>query len=138
MIAPSVGDILTHHVKLSVEGINRMYLNVYVPRLQAHAEQGIVHFFREHRRPPLPSVALMKPMSPSFVEVLEGFVTQHKIPHVQFPKGSAMTRLWQSICLNSGRKKGWCCRQGPGEDAGVPHRKAQEPEDGLALSVDRG
>jgi hypothetical protein len=35
MIAQSVAEILTDHVKLSVEGIDRLYLNVYVPRLQA-------------------------------------------------------------------------------------------------------
>jgi hypothetical protein len=44
-------------VKLSVEGIDRMYLNVYVPRLQT--EQGIVWFFRQHRGLPIPSAALM-------------------------------------------------------------------------------
>lgn len=43
MIAQSVADILSHHVKLSVEGIDRMYLNVFVPRLQH--EMGIVGFF---------------------------------------------------------------------------------------------
>jgi hypothetical protein len=31
MIAQGVADILSHHVKLSVEGIDQMYLNVYVP-----------------------------------------------------------------------------------------------------------
>src|SRR5258707_12008778 len=46
MIAQSVADIVNGHVKLSVEGIDRMYLNVYVPRLQR--EQGVVWFFREH------------------------------------------------------------------------------------------
>jgi hypothetical protein len=44
MIAQSVADILSHHVKLSVEGIDRMYLNVYVPWLQT--ERGVVQFFR--------------------------------------------------------------------------------------------
>jgi hypothetical protein len=34
MIAQSVAEILADHVKLSVEGIDRLYLNVYVPRLQ--------------------------------------------------------------------------------------------------------
>jgi hypothetical protein len=29
--AQGVADILSHHVKLSVEGIDQMYLNVYVP-----------------------------------------------------------------------------------------------------------
>src|ERR1700731_4199163 len=61
MIAQSVADILSHHVKLAVEGIDRMYLNVFVPRLQH--ETGIVGFFREHRGQPLPSAALMQPMS---------------------------------------------------------------------------
>jgi hypothetical protein len=43
-------DILRDHVKLSVEGIDRMYLNVYSPRLQT--EQGIVWFFQ-----PIPAFA---------------------------------------------------------------------------------
>jgi hypothetical protein len=85
MIAQSVADILAHHVKLSVEGIDRMYLNVYVPRLQA--EQGIVWFFREHRGQPLPSAALMSPISKRFVAALEGFVARHELPLVQFRKG---------------------------------------------------
>lgn len=31
MIAQSVAEIVSRHVKLTVEGIDRMYLNVYVP-----------------------------------------------------------------------------------------------------------
>ena len=53
MIAQNVADILSHHVTLSVEGIDRMYLNVYVPDLQH--ERGVVGFFRGHRGHPLPS-----------------------------------------------------------------------------------
>jgi hypothetical protein len=85
MIAQSVADILNHHVKLSVEGIDRMYLNVYVPQLQR--EQGVVRFFREHRGQPLPSAALMSPMSRNFVAKLEEFVSERQIPLVVFRKG---------------------------------------------------
>src|SRR5262252_4901739 len=85
MIAQSVADILGKHVKLSVEGIDRMYLNVYVPRLQT--EQGIVWFFRQHRGQPIPSAALMAPMSRAFVAALEGFAARRDIPLVQFRKG---------------------------------------------------
>ena len=46
MIAQSVAEIISR-VRLTVEGIDRMYLNVFVPDLQY--EQGIVHFFRTHR-----------------------------------------------------------------------------------------
>jgi hypothetical protein len=85
MIAQSVADILADHVRLSVEAIDRMYLNVYVPQLQA--ELGVVRFFRDHRGQPLPSAALMSPMSRRFVGTLEGFVAEHGIPLVPFRKG---------------------------------------------------
>lgn len=34
MSSLSVGEILQSHVTLELEGIDRMYLNVYVPNLQ--------------------------------------------------------------------------------------------------------
>jgi hypothetical protein len=85
MITQSVAEILSHHVKLAVEAIDRMYLNVYVPRLQT--EQGVVQFFRGHRGQPLPSAALMSPMSRGFVAKLESFVARRGVPLVQFRKG---------------------------------------------------
>ena len=85
MIAQSVADILSHHVTLSVEGIDRMYLNVYVPWLQS--ELGVVRFFRDHRGQPLPSAALMNPMSRRFVAALEAFVARHELALVRFRKG---------------------------------------------------
>jgi hypothetical protein len=85
MIAQNVADILKDHVKLSVEGIDRMYLNVYVPRLQS--ELGVVGFFRDHRGQPLPSAALMSPMSRGFVAALEKFVVSQDVPLVAFRKG---------------------------------------------------
>ena len=90
MIAQRVAEIISRHVRLTVEGIDRMYLNVFVPDLQY--EQGIVHFFRTHRGQPLPSAALMSPMTRGFVAKLEDFVTKHDTPLVQFEKGSARTR----------------------------------------------
>ena len=85
MLAQSVAEIVGDHVRLSVEGIDRMYLNVFVPGLQY--EPGIVRFFRHHRGMPLPSAALMKPMSRGFVGALENFAARHRIPVVQFHKG---------------------------------------------------
>ena len=84
MIAQSVAEIISRHVQLTVEGIDRMYLNVFVPGLQY--EQGIVQFFRTHRGQPLPSAALMSPMTRDFVAKLEDFVAKHDIPLVQFEK----------------------------------------------------
>src|SRR6266436_5765144 len=91
MIAQSVADILAHHVALSVEGIDRMYLNVYVPLLQS--ELGVVRFFRDHRGQPLPSAVLMSPMSRRFVAALEAFVAGHEVPLVQFRKGQRKDQM---------------------------------------------
>jgi len=44
MIAQSVAEVLSDHVGLTVAGIDRMYLNVYVPRLQS--PDGAASFFR--------------------------------------------------------------------------------------------
>jgi len=43
----TVAEIIQKHVTLEVEGIDRMYLNVYVPQLQC--DRGVVAFFRYHR-----------------------------------------------------------------------------------------
>src|ERR1700731_358626 len=104
MIAQSVADILSHHVKLAVEGIDRMYLNVFVPRLQH--ETGIVGFFREHRGQPLPSAALMQPMSRAFVAKLENFAAQHEIPLVQFRKGQRKDGVMKEYLRKFGKDEG--------------------------------
>ena len=81
----SVAKVLADHVTLEVEGIDRMYLNVYVPGLQR--EQGVATFFRFHRGHPFASSALMDPISKAFVAALEEFARREKIPVIQFHKG---------------------------------------------------
>ena len=56
-VSRSVAEVLAEHVTLEVEGIDRMYLNVYVPGLQR--EQGVACFFRFHRGNQFASSALM-------------------------------------------------------------------------------
>jgi DNA-binding HxlR family transcriptional regulator len=85
MIAQSVTEILADHVRLSCECIDRMYLNVYVPRLQR--EKDAAWFFRGHRRQPFASSALMAPMSRRFVAGLECYAQMHGIEVVQFRPG---------------------------------------------------
>ena len=81
----SVAEVLSGHVTLEVEGIDRMYLNVYVPRLQR--EQGVAAFFRFHRGHKFVSSALMDPISKTFVAALEAFARREKIPVIHFRKG---------------------------------------------------
>lgn len=81
----TVAEILAAHVTLAVEGIDRMYLNVYVPQLQR--ELGVATFFRFHRGHQFASSARMDPISKTFVAALEKFARCQKIPIVQFRKG---------------------------------------------------
>jgi len=46
-LATSVADVIQRHVTLTVECLDRLYLNVIQPRLQV--ERGIAYFFRQHR-----------------------------------------------------------------------------------------
>jgi hypothetical protein len=81
----TVAEVLNEHVTLEVEGIDRMYLNVYVPQLQR--EQGVASFFRFHRGHQFASSALMDPISKAFVKALEEFARREQVPVVQFRKG---------------------------------------------------
>ena len=84
-ITQNVATILKDHVTLEVEGMDRMYLNVYVPRLQW--EQGVVGFFQRHLGQPVASSALMAPRTRDFVAAIERFVKARSIPVVEFRKG---------------------------------------------------
>ena len=46
-IARSAADVLSGHVTLEVECVDRMYLNLYVPKLQYAS--GVVGFLRDHQ-----------------------------------------------------------------------------------------
>jgi hypothetical protein len=84
-IPRSVADVIRQHVTLEVEGIDRMYLNVYQPKLQT--EKQAACFFRFHRGQPVASSSLMGVMTNAFLRQVDAFVEQHQIPVVAFQKG---------------------------------------------------
>jgi hypothetical protein len=81
----SVADVLADHVTLEVESIDRMYLNLYQPRLQH--ELGVVGFFKLHRGFPFVSSALMDPISKTFVADIHRFVADRGVDLVDFRPG---------------------------------------------------
>jgi hypothetical protein len=84
-IPRSLAEILQKHVTLEVEGIDRMYLNVYVPRLQI--AEGALGFIRRHRGYPVASTRMVEPITREFVAAIEKFVGDHSLPLVSFDKG---------------------------------------------------
>jgi len=83
-IPRSVADVLRQHVTLEVEGIDRMYLNVYQPKLQT--ERQAACFFRYQRGQRVASSVPMGVMTNEFLRQVDVFVEEHHIPVVPFRK----------------------------------------------------
>ena len=84
-IPRSIAEVMRDHVTLEVEGLDRMYLNVYQPKLQT--EKQAACFFRFHRGQPVASSSLMGVMTHAFLRQVDAFVEQHQVPVVPFKKG---------------------------------------------------
>lgn len=84
-VARTAAEALADHVTLEVESIDRLYLNVYQPKLQTAA--GAAHFFRKVRHMPVPSSALMAPMTRTFVAAIEAFARDQGIDLISFQRG---------------------------------------------------
>lgn len=93
-IPRSVAEILQERVTLEVECIDRMYLNVYVPRLQRAT--GVAMFFRGHRGEPVASSVLMGRVSDAFIRAIERYARDHEVPVIAFEKGQSKEEVAQA------------------------------------------
>ena len=84
-VARTAAEVLDEHVTFELECIDRMYLNAYVPVLQTSG--GTAWFFRKVRGKPVPSSALMAPMSRGFVAATERFAEREGVDLVAFKRG---------------------------------------------------
>src|SRR5258708_30348002 len=84
-IPRTVAEVMREHVTLEVEGIDRMYLNVYVPTLQRGG--GVASFFRFYRGYQFASSALMDPITKAFIARMEQFAKHEKVAVGPFQKG---------------------------------------------------
>ena len=103
-VARSAGEVLAEHTTLELECIDRMYLNVYVPMLQSGA--GTAYFFRKVRGNPVPSSALMEPMTRRFVAALRGFARDGGIDLVRFERHERKDDRTQAYLRRSGGGEG--------------------------------
>ena len=84
-LARSVADVLAEHVSFELECIDRMYCNVYQPRLQ-HVG-GVVGYVRHHLGLPVPSTVPLGAISDRFIKQVHAFAATHQVPWVDFDKG---------------------------------------------------
>jgi hypothetical protein len=92
-VARGVADVLADHVVFEVESIDRMYLNVWQPRLAYGG--GVQGFFVGHRGHHYASTALMDPMTKAFVTDIHGFIAARGLELVSFAKGQRKDDLTQ-------------------------------------------
>jgi hypothetical protein len=83
-VARSVSEVLSEHVTLEVECIDRLYMNLYVPLLQR--VEGAAHFMRTERGAKFASTVVVAPMTRAFVSSIERFCRDEAVPLVTFER----------------------------------------------------
>jgi hypothetical protein len=91
----TVADVLSDHVRFEVESIDRLYLNVWQPRLAYGG--GVAGFFTGHRGNIYASTGLMDPMSKTFTADIHHFIAAHDLPLVHFGKGQRKDEVTQRL-----------------------------------------
>src|SRR5260370_11808530 len=91
----TVADVLSDHVMFEVESIDRLYLNVWQPRLAYGG--GVAGFFTGHRGYAYASTALMDPMSKAFVADIHHFIAARGVDLVHFAKGQRKDEVTQRL-----------------------------------------
>jgi hypothetical protein len=91
----TVADVLSDHVTFEVECIDRIYLNVWQPRLAYGG--GVAGFFTGHRGNACASTALMDPMSKAFAAGIHRFIDSHGLELVPFAKGQRKDEVTQRL-----------------------------------------
>jgi hypothetical protein len=82
---PNVAELIKAHVTLTVDCLDRLYLNAYVPRLQSSG--GVVGFLAQ-RGHDIPSPALWRRITDGFTAALRTWCQERGIPWLEFPKGA--------------------------------------------------
>jgi hypothetical protein len=81
----SAADVLAGHVVFELECIDRIYCNLYVPKLQR--DLGVVGFIREHLGKPVASTAVLAERTEGFYAEIRAFAAGNGIPVVEFRAG---------------------------------------------------
>src|SRR4029079_17038918 len=82
MATPNIETIIRDHVTLTIDCIDRLYLNGYVPTLQTSGQ--LCWYLKEHLGNLSPPPALLRPLHARFVREVTAFADAGQIPVVPF------------------------------------------------------
>src|SRR5918999_1631275 len=101
---PNVAELIKEHVTLTVDCVDRVYLNGYVPAL--YSSGGVVSLLRR-RGATIPSPALFRQITEAFKDELRGWCDGQDIPWIEFKrvkrKGEGVVSfdfVWTTVCVN--------------------------------------
>ena len=80
----NINDVLDGHVALEIDCVDRLYLNVYVPRLQVSGQ--VKWFLEEHLGNPIPSPAIIEKIGNRFRRDVKAFAATNQIPVLALKK----------------------------------------------------
>jgi hypothetical protein len=80
----TVAEVIDQHVALELESLDRVYLNVYQPRLQT--PRAVFGFLREHYGKGAVSSHRMRDISQRFLASVEDYARKHHLPLITFEK----------------------------------------------------
>ena len=130
----TTADVLSEHVVFEVESVDRMYLNVYQPKLQYGG--GVSAFFVGHRGHKYASSVLMAPITEAFVANIHHFINARGLDLLSFGKGEDKDAIAHRYLADfPGTRRGAVRRPRPGEGVGVPHPEAPQPGDREGVPV---
>jgi len=78
----NINELLRDHVSLTVECLDRIYLNGYIPGMQTSGQ--LVNFLIKHRGHAIPSPALLGRITQDFAHAVKAYAEQNGIPMVHF------------------------------------------------------
>jgi hypothetical protein len=100
----TVAEVIDQHVTLELECLDRVYLNVYQPKLQT--PKAAFYFLREHHGVGAVSSRKMKAISERFIDDIEKYAHKHGVEILTFEKGQ------RKEDLAAQRLKGFTGREG--------------------------
>lgn len=80
----TVAEVIHRHVTLELESLDRVYLNVYQPRLQI--PRAVFHFLREHHGQGAVSSHRMRDITQRFIREIEAYAKHHEVPVIAFQR----------------------------------------------------
>ncbi|MGH3839241.1 MAG: hypothetical protein ACRDSF_26615, partial [Pseudonocardiaceae bacterium] len=100
----TVADVLADHVVFEVECIDRMYLNVYVPKLQFAA--GLLGYVQRQLGLPIASTAPLGKITDAFSAAMRRFARDQRVPWVDFVKGQRKDEVMHQHLAGFDREEG--------------------------------